>query len=110
MIPCNKFLDENREVLSRYFENLVKVDDLDTELVLDQFLEHTSKRNTQIQISFNQIFLLHSLLERHIDLVCTSSPDDPSFKKVNTDTHIYAYTHTEASRCDASGQRPAQAH
>ena len=48
MIPCNVFIEANRDNLARYFDDLVAVDDLDAELVLDKFLEHTSTRNTQV--------------------------------------------------------------
>jgi len=65
MKVLNKYIEERMEPLQTYFDNLIKVDDLEDALQVDKYLEHTNSRQNFIQISFNQIFLVHSLLERH---------------------------------------------
>jgi len=48
---------------------------------VDSLLEHTNKRDETIQISFNQIFLVHRLLLKHRkDWNPTNNPDDPLLK------------------------------
>eukprot|EP00474_Spongospora_subterranea_P010430 CRZ10888.1 hypothetical protein [Spongospora subterranea] len=78
MTECNSFIESSRDMLDRYFERLVDVNDLSTQLAMDKWLERTNRRETQIQVSFNQLFLLHSLLETHIDLLC--GDDNPSLR------------------------------
>lgn len=65
------FIRDSREILDNYFDRLVDVEDLSTALALDKWLERTATRSTQIQISFNQLFTLHALLQKHIDTLCT---------------------------------------
>ncbi|SPQ93554.1 Ras-GAP domain-containing protein [Plasmodiophora brassicae] len=71
MTGCNCFIRDSREILDNYFDRLVDVEDLSTALALDKWLERTATRSTQIQISFNQLFTLHALLQKHIDTLCT---------------------------------------
>jgi len=73
MIIANDFIKEKTEVLQKYFQQLTKVDDLNESLQMDKFLEHTSSNVLQIQL--NQIFLIHTLLHKHLDEVCGDSSD-----------------------------------
>lgn len=50
MIACNEFIENSRGILEQYFDHLVNVDDLQSELVMDKWLERTNKRDMQIQV------------------------------------------------------------
>ena len=68
MMRCNQFIENNRERLASYFEKLIMVDDLEDALAVDQYLEHVQTRNSHVNISYNQVSLIHSLLEKNIDI------------------------------------------
>jgi Ras GTPase-activating-like protein IQGAP2/3 len=74
MKPMNTYVRNNIDRLQAYFDKLVTVEDLSDALQLDKYLEHTSVRMNSINISINQIFLIHSLLEKNLaSVVCPSS-------------------------------------
>lgn len=77
MKPMNTYIERTRDALQDYFDKLIAVDDLSDALQVDKYLEHTSVRMNTISISFNQIFLIHSLLLQHLDIVTNNKSDDP---------------------------------
>eukprot|EP00479_Gromia_sphaerica_P014244 TRINITY_DN8364_c0_g1_i1.p1 TRINITY_DN8364_c0_g1~~TRINITY_DN8364_c0_g1_i1.p1 ORF type:complete len:271 (-),score=59.12 TRINITY_DN8364_c0_g1_i1:48-767(-) len=76
MIPLNKFLKKNMDTLANYFDKLIDIEDIDEYMDVDQLLVHVQKGENQVMLSYNQMFLIHSLLEQHTDEVTTGT-DDP---------------------------------
>jgi len=75
MSILNPYVQRQRDVLHSYFERLTTVDDMADALQVDRVLEHTSGRINTITISYNQIFLCHSLLNEHLTAVVSSWTD-----------------------------------
>eukprot|EP01006_Ploeotia_vitrea_P031861 TRINITY_DN64153_c0_g3_i3.p1 TRINITY_DN64153_c0_g3~~TRINITY_DN64153_c0_g3_i3.p1 ORF type:complete len:649 (-),score=387.13 TRINITY_DN64153_c0_g3_i3:60-2006(-) len=73
MQECNRFIDERMETIQDYFDRLADVEDLQDQLQIDKYLEHTTMNS--ITISFNQISLIHKLLLKHTDVVCPREND-----------------------------------
>jgi Ras GTPase-activating-like protein IQGAP2/3 len=75
MKPLNKFIQERMDSLQDYFDRLTAVDDLDDTVAVDKLMEHTQRQMPVIQISLNQIFLLHSLCEKHLKTLVQDEKD-----------------------------------
>merc|ERR1712048_414704 len=79
----SKFISKHREDIQTYFARLIDVDSLSDRMDVDNLLEHTRRRDYTIQISFNQIFLIHRLLLKHRkEWNPENDPDDPVLKKL----------------------------
>eukprot|EP00808_Paulinella_micropora_P031058 g83208.t1 len=72
----NGFLEENRAPLQDYFQTLVLVDDLGEELVMDRLFDSSQMINNVVQLTLNNVFLIHELLLTHLDKLA-SHPEDP---------------------------------
>jgi hypothetical protein len=57
--------------LQDYFDRLIAVDDLEDHLAVDKFLAHTKHTDNSVQMSLNQIFLMHQLLVTNQTTICT---------------------------------------
>jgi len=73
MKPLNDFIKDKTEPLQKYFQQLIKVDDLHDALQVDKFLEHTSANI--LNISLQQIVLIHSLAHHHLDALAKDDSD-----------------------------------
>ena len=73
------WVERHREDIQTYFARLIDVDSLTDRMDVDNLLEHTRRRDYTIQISFNQIFLIHRLLLKHRK-DWNTDPDDPVLK------------------------------
>merc|ERR1719242_2058423 len=83
MHRLSKFIEKHREDIQTYFARLIDVDSLSDRMGVDNLLEHTRRRDYTIQISFNQIFLVHRLLLKHRkEWNPENNPDDPVLKKL----------------------------
>jgi len=83
MHKLTKFVEKHREDIQLYFARLIDVDSLSDRMDVDNLLEHTRRRDYTIQISFNQIFLIHRLLLKHRkEWNPDNNPDDPVLKKL----------------------------
>jgi len=83
MHKLSKFIEKHREDIQTYFARLIDVDSLADRMDVDNLLEHTRRRDYTIQISFNQIFLVHRLLLKHRkEWNSEQNPDDPVLKKL----------------------------
>ncbi|ETO28351.1 RasGTPase-activating protein [Reticulomyxa filosa] len=81
MQALSPWVEKHREDIQTYFARLIDVDQLSDRMDVDNLLEHTKKRDEAIQISFNQIFLVHRLLLKHRkDWNPTNNLDDPVLK------------------------------
>merc|ERR1712233_166415 len=76
-------MGKHREDIQTYFARLIDVDSLADRMDVDNLLEHTRRRDYTIQISFNQIFLVHRLLLKHRkEWNSEQNLDDPVLKKL----------------------------
>jgi len=83
MHKLSKFIEKHREDIQTYFARLIDVDSLADRIDVDNLLVHTRRRDYTIQISFNQIFLIHRLLLKHRkEWNPDNNPDDPVLKKL----------------------------
>eukprot|EP00457_Paulinella_chromatophora_P001965 gb/GEZN01001968.1/.p1 GENE.gb/GEZN01001968.1/~~gb/GEZN01001968.1/.p1 ORF type:complete len:792 (+),score=101.82 gb/GEZN01001968.1/:156-2531(+) len=71
----NHFILENRDPLQDYFQTLILVDDLGEEVAMDRLFDSSHMHNNIVQLSLNNIFLIHELLLEHLDIV--AGPADP---------------------------------
>ncbi|KYQ91046.1 RasGTPase-activating protein [Tieghemostelium lacteum] len=76
MEPLNVFLNKNRDRLNDFLEKLTKVENLDENLNMDQYVALGKSTETNITITLNEMYFVHSLLEQHIN-VLAPNPDDP---------------------------------
>ena len=79
MQVLSPWVERHREDIQTYFARLIDVDSLADRMDVDNLLEHTRRRDYTIQISFNQIFLVHRLLLKHRK-EWNTDPDDPVLK------------------------------
>jgi len=75
MVPLNPFVESMREDWVKFFDRLIAIDDVDDALEVDKYIEHATRLST-LQLSYNQIFLVHRLLEQHLDSLVPDE-DDP---------------------------------
>lgn len=76
MRDLNPYLESKREVLQEYFRKLAAVDDLEDALQVDKYLEHASGRLNAVQLTLNQMALVHQLAFQH-QAILASEAEDP---------------------------------
>jgi Ras GTPase-activating-like protein IQGAP2/3 len=69
MEPLNPFLEKSRDRLNDFLENLTRVDNLSEHLMLDKYLALGKTTDTSINISLNEMYFVHFLLQFHIDVL-----------------------------------------
>eukprot|EP01133_Synstelium_polycarpum_P007296 gene7296-8484_t len=76
MEPLNVFLDKNKDRLNDFLENLTRVDNLSDHLNLDKYIAlGRAGADISINITLNEMYFVHSLLEQHINLLAPESND-----------------------------------
>ncbi|EFA78579.1 RasGTPase-activating protein [Heterostelium album PN500] len=77
MEPLNVFLEKNKDRLNDFLELLTKVDNLSDHLNLDKYIAlGRVGDNITINITLNEMYFVHSLLEQHLG-VLAPEPNDP---------------------------------
>ncbi|EGG15734.1 RasGTPase-activating protein [Cavenderia fasciculata] len=77
MAPLNTFLDRNKERLNDFLEQLTNVDNLNDHLSLDKYIALGRVGDSiSINITLNEMYFIHSLLEQHIHTLAPD-PVDP---------------------------------
>lgn len=69
MEPLNGILDENKVKLNSFLLDMTKVGDLEQHLRLDRYMSLARTGEHVIDISANEIFFLHGLLQKHMDTI-----------------------------------------
>lgn len=69
MEPLNPFLDKSKDRLNDFLENLTRVDNLSEHLMLDKYLALGKTTDTSINISLNEMYFVHSLLQQHLEVL-----------------------------------------
>jgi len=77
MEPLNPFLEKSRDRLNDFLENLTRVDNLSEHLMLDKYLALGKTTDTIINISLNEMYFVHSLLQQHLDLLADKDKENP---------------------------------
>jgi Ras GTPase-activating-like protein IQGAP2/3 len=72
MMVLNSFVDDNKDRISQFLNDLCKVEDFYEGLELDQYLA-LSKKDLSINISLNEIYSTHTLLLQHQDVICSGA-------------------------------------
>jgi len=70
--PLNSFLTANQKRLYQYFKDLCQVDDLKIKLEMNIYTE-LSRGNKEINITYNNVALMHSLCSEHLEHISESN-------------------------------------
>jgi len=62
MKGLNDFLDENKDIIQRFFQKLIDVDNLEEKVEVDDFMENFRRREPTVTLRCNQIYLVHRLI------------------------------------------------
>jgi Ras GTPase-activating-like protein IQGAP2/3 len=69
MEPLNPFLERSRDRLNDFLETLTRVDNLSEHLMLDKYLALGKTTDTSINISLNEMYFVHALLQAHLEVL-----------------------------------------
>ncbi|EAL62943.1 RasGTPase-activating protein [Dictyostelium discoideum AX4] len=75
MEPLNVFLDRNKDRLNDFLESLTDVESLSDHLQLDKYLAMAKTSDITINITLNEMYFVHSLLEQHINSLAPDQND-----------------------------------
>ncbi|QRW04017.1 GTPase-activating protein [Ceratobasidium sp. AG-Ba] len=81
MSTLNPFVENNKARINVFLNNLCEVGDFYESLELDQYMA-LSKKDLQINITLNEIYNTHSLLQQHIE---TLAPSDKQHLRILAD-------------------------
>lgn len=78
MAPLNSVLDSNKPRINNFLEKLTDVEDLEAHLNLDRYIALGKTGENFINISLNEMYFIHSLLNQHLPVIApdTSTPSD----------------------------------
>ena len=78
MAPLNAVLENNKPRLNHFLEKLTDVEDLDAHLNLDRYLALGKTGENFINISLNEMYFIHGLLQQHLSIIApeTANPAD----------------------------------
>eukprot|EP00005_Dracoamoeba_jomungandri_P012884 CAMPEP_0174270946 /NCGR_PEP_ID=MMETSP0439-20130205/46340_1 /TAXON_ID=0 /ORGANISM="Stereomyxa ramosa, Strain Chinc5" /LENGTH=694 /DNA_ID=CAMNT_0015360643 /DNA_START=127 /DNA_END=2208 /DNA_ORIENTATION=+ len=76
MEPLNICIEKNKEKLNSFLEDMTRVENLEQHLNLDQYLMLGRTNENVINISFNEMYFIHELLNTHREQLIQSN-DDP---------------------------------
>jgi len=74
MLPLNGFVEENKDRITKFFNDLCEVGDFHEQLEIDQYLALT-KKDISLTITLNELYNTHELVMKHIDGLAPT-PDD----------------------------------
>lgn len=93
MKRLNVYIKNNLEKLQDFFKVLTDVHELEDALVVDKYLEHTAVRDPMVNLTVNQILLIHDLLYRHQNVVCLHHNASAPFSSPMTPTPLSSANH-----------------
>ncbi|KAG0770545.1 hypothetical protein G6F57_002891 [Rhizopus arrhizus] len=74
MLPTNSFVEKNKQRINRFLNELCEVGDFYETLEMDQYMA-LSKKDIVINISLNEMYNTHTLIERHLDVIAPKEKD-----------------------------------
>jgi Ras GTPase-activating-like protein IQGAP2/3 len=74
MIPTNPFVEQNKQRINRFLNDLCEVGDFYESLEMDQYMA-LSKKDIVLNITLNEMYNTHALLQQHIDVLAPKKDD-----------------------------------
>ncbi|KAI8988672.1 Rho GTPase activation protein [Pilobolus umbonatus] len=74
MLPTNPFVDKNKQRINRFLNELCEVGDFYETLEMDQYMA-LSKKDIDINITLNEMYNTHTLVQRHLDTIAPKEKD-----------------------------------
>jgi Ras GTPase-activating-like protein IQGAP2/3 len=74
MLPTNPFVDDNKQRMNKFLNELCEVGDFYETLEMDQYMA-LSKKDLIINITLNEIYNTHALLQQHVDILAPKEKD-----------------------------------
>ncbi|KAI9248995.1 Rho GTPase activation protein, partial [Sporodiniella umbellata] len=74
MFPTNPFVERNKQRINRFLNELCEVGDFYETLEMDQYMA-LSKKDIEINITLNEMYNTHTLVERHLDVIAPKEKD-----------------------------------
>lgn len=71
MVKLNPFIEQNKERVNQFMLDLCEVQDFYESLEMDNYVA-LSKRDLELQITLNEMYVTHSLLEKHTDALAAA--------------------------------------
>ena len=76
--PLNALFEEKKELVTDFFNELIKVSDPEEHLQVDKYMEFTQKTKPIIIISLREISLTHGIISKNIEKIADAKDkDDP---------------------------------
>lgn len=75
MVGMNNFIQTNRPRLIEFFGQLTDIDEFHHFVQVDKYIANTMLRSPFISTTLNQLFLVDSLIESNLDLICPNDDD-----------------------------------
>lgn len=74
MIPTNPFVEQNKQRINRFLNDLCEVGDFYESLEMDQYMA-LSKKDIVLNITLNEMYNTHALLQQHVDVLSPKKDD-----------------------------------
>jgi Ras GTPase-activating-like protein IQGAP2/3 len=74
MLPTNPFVDENKQRMNKFLNELCEVGDFYESLEMDQYMA-LSKKDLILNITLNEVYNTHALLQQHVDVLAPKEKD-----------------------------------
>ncbi|KAI8072167.1 Rho GTPase activation protein [Gilbertella persicaria] len=74
MLPTNPFVEKNKQRINKFLNELCEVSDFYETLEMDQYMA-LSKKDILINITLNEMYSTHLLVQRHLDTVAPKEKD-----------------------------------
>src|SRR5205809_7733790 len=69
MIKLQPFINDNKERINKFMLDLCEVQDFYESLEMDNYVA-LSKKDLELSITLNEIYAMHSLIEKHSNELC----------------------------------------
>ncbi|CAO3624345.1 unnamed protein product [Mucor hiemalis] len=74
MLPTNPFVEKNKSRINKFLNELCEVSDFYETLEMDQYMA-LSKKDIEINITLNEMYNTHTLVQRHLDTIAPKEKD-----------------------------------
>ncbi|KAI8579046.1 hypothetical protein K450DRAFT_243601 [Umbelopsis ramanniana AG] len=74
MLPTNPFVDDNKQRINKFLNELCEVGDFYESLEMDQYMA-LSKKDLFLNITLNEIYNTHALLQQHVEILAPKEKD-----------------------------------
>lgn len=74
MLPTNPFVENNKQRINKFLNELCEVSDFYESLEMDQYMA-LSKKDIVLNITLNEIYSMQSLITQHLDILAPKEKD-----------------------------------